>query len=219
MNKPSRSSWITVIVTHLFLLTSGCSGPAINENGASGESAIPISDQRAGVSDFKKQGIKIYYSFFGSIKAIEASGDAPVWGNSPNAIRDAYRVAELEAKKSLNDFINKETLTSTVSQRMISRNLERAEDRSGPPGDPRIISSTDEEVTSTDGGSTSTRQNALDIASTLSTTIHLQARGILGGLYLVEGHPSEDGRRVLVTYRWDKEHTEARLQVRGLMMQ
>ena len=62
-----------------------------------------------------------------NVEAIEATGYAPVWGNSMNAARESYRVAELEAKKSLNDFINKETITSTTSVRMISKNLEQAE--------------------------------------------------------------------------------------------
>ena len=56
-----------------------------------------ISEQRL-VNDFKRQGVRVIYSTFGSLEAIEATGYAPVWGNSENAAREAFRVAELEAK-------------------------------------------------------------------------------------------------------------------------
>ena len=57
-----------------------------------------ISEQRV-QSDFKRQGVRVIYSLTGELQAIETTGYAPVWGNSQNAAREAYRVAELEAKK------------------------------------------------------------------------------------------------------------------------
>jgi hypothetical protein len=38
-------------------------------------------------------------------------------------VREAYRVAELEAKKSLNDFINQEVIATETSVMMVSRNI------------------------------------------------------------------------------------------------
>lgn len=208
----------------LFLV--GCSKGHVRDTGIDpGENAVtPISEQRVAASEFKRQGIKIHYTFFGNIKAIETTGEAPVWGNSANAIRDAYRVAELEAKKSLNDFINKESISSTVSAQMISRNLEKAEDNKNNQfstnWNPELTES-DTDVSNgmpaTGNANTAVRQDAMNIANKLNTIITVQARGILGGLYLVEGHPSNDGRTVTVVYRWDEEHTEMRIQVRALM--
>jgi len=186
-----------------------------------------ISEQRLS-SDFKRQGVKIIYSFTGSIEAIETTGYAPVWGNSQNAAREAFRVAELEAKKSLNDFINKEVITSSTSVTMISRNLEKARDNktnnftSNRGRDNVMAEITDDSVTTGDTNreeNVAVRNDALTIASRVQTNIRINNQGILGGLYLVEGNVINDGKNVRVVYRWDQKHTKSRLQVRNLMAQ
>ena len=189
----------------------------------------PIAEQRLAASEFKSQGIKVYYTLFGDVEAIEVVGYAPVWGNSMNAARESYRVAELEAKKTLNDFINKESISSTVSVRMISDNLEHARDNTtnkfatNKPGTDELVS-TDEGVATAAGNVNSRenqaiRDNALKIASKMTTTITNSNRGILGGLYLKEAGVIDGGRAVKVVMRWDKKHTEVRKQVRNLMAQ
>jgi hypothetical protein len=193
-------------------------------------SGTAIADQRLAVSDFKTQGVKVYYSLFGEVEAIEAYGYAAVWGNSMNAARESFRVAELEAKKSLNDFINKETITSRTSVRMISQNLEQARDQNtnkfasnkGAGSDELIaldteVASKPEETNSQEN--TAVRNNALKIASTLNTTITTTNRGILGGLYLKEGRVIDNGRAVQVIMRWDRKHNDSRKQIRNLMAQ
>jgi hypothetical protein len=200
------------------------SGQGINP----GASAVaPIAEQRLAVSDFKKQGVKVIYNLGGDVEAIEVHGYAAVWGNSMNAARESYRIAELEAKKSLNDFINKETIASTTSVRMISENLEHAQDQNtnkfatNKSGPDELIA-TDEAVTAGSGNTASKenqaiRNNALKIASKLSTTITNTNRGILGGLYLKESKVIDDGRAVQVIMRWDKKHNASRIQIRNMM--
>jgi hypothetical protein len=193
-----------------------------------------ISEQRL-ENDFKRQGVKVIYSLTGNLEAIEVTGYAPVWGSSQNAAREAFRVAELEAKKSLNDFINRETIRSNTSVRMISTNLEKAQDNkvnkiATNRGRDMVDSvATDEEVSATDtpagAGDVNTQENtavrkdALTIASRVQTTISVRNQGIIGGLYLVEGNVINDGKNVRVVYRWDQKHTEVRKQVRGMMAQ
>ena len=166
----------------------------------------------------------------GGLEAIEATGYAPVWGNSENALRESFRVAELEAKKSLNDFINKETITSTTSVKMISRNLEQARDqktnnfksnRAGNPDDLVAVDETvdrEKNVQATRDENTAVRNDALKISSTVNTTITNTNQGILGGLYMVDGQAVNSGKNVRVIMRWDRKHEDIRLQVRGLMM-
>jgi hypothetical protein len=224
-------------VTAAMLVLSGCGttsnktadvtrGELIAPGGQAGQA---IADQRLVINDFKTQGIRVIYNTRGDIEAIEAYGYAAVWGNSMNAAREAYRVAELEAKKSLNDFINKETITSSVSVRMISQNLERASDQntnrfaSNQANNTELIA-LDTEVSQrpddvNQSQNTAVRNNALRIASTLNTTISTNNRGILGGLYLKDGRVVDGGRAVQVTMRWDKKHTQTRQQVRNLMAQ
>lgn len=209
---------------------SACSSTKPSDSPAA--STIPISEQRLATSDFKRQGVKITYTLTGEIDSIETTGYAPVWGSSQNAAREAFRVAELEAKKSLNDFINKETITSAVSVRMISQNLEHAKDqrtnsfannRSGS-GEDQLVAldedpkqSQNKETTAEEN--TAVRNDALKIASRVSTTITTQNRGILAGLYLVEGAVINDGKNVQVVYRWDRKSNNTRVQLRNLMAQ
>jgi hypothetical protein len=203
--------------------TDLASGAQINP----GESAsTAIADQRLASSEFKRQGVRIIYSFTGNVEAIEVTGYAAVWGNSMNAARESYRVAELEAKKSLSDFINRETITSTTSVRMISNNLEHAQDKNTnrfASNQGAELATSDDQVTgpSKPGAeeNTAVRNNALRIASQLRTTITTQNRGIIGGLYLKESSVIDEGRAVRVVMRWDRKHNDSRKQIRNLMAQ
>ena len=216
---------LVVALTAAVLGMTACSStPSFNAN--SGGQAI--SDQRVATSDFKRQGVKVIYNLSGEVEAIEVTGYAAVWGNSQNALRESYRVAELEAKKSLNDFINKETISSSVSVKMISQNLEHAKDQktnsfsSNRSGSDELVAVDAEPSASANNENnqeenTAVRNDALKIASRVSTTITTQNRGILGGLYLVEGSVIYDGKNVQAVYRWDKKHNASRLQVRNMM--
>jgi len=221
---------VTAISLALLQMT-GCSSTKIDSGINPGSSATTaISEQRVATSEFKRQGIKIYYTLTGGLEAIEATGYAPVWGNSENALRESFRVAELEAKKSLNDFINKETITSTTSVKMISQNLEQARDqktnnfKSNRAGNPDELVAVDEVVDKeknlqvTRDDNTAVRNDALKISSIVNTTITNTNQGILGGLYMVDGQATNNGKNVRVIMRWDRKHEDIRLQVRGLMM-
>lgn len=221
MNK--RILIAAMTVTMLGIVGCSSTGTNLSSGGAinPGENAgTAIADQRLASSEFKSQGVKVIYSLFGKVEAIEVTGYAPVWGNSMNAARESYRVAELEAKKSLSDFINKETISSTTSVRMISNNLEHARDQNTNKF-ANNLTSTDTEVAGRSGTeeNTAVRNNALRIASQLNTTIVTQNRGIIGGLYVKEAGVIDDGRAVKVVMRWDKKHNDARKQIRNLMAQ
>ena len=190
-----------------------------------------IAEQRLAVSEFKKNGVRISYTLGGDVDSIEVYGYAAVWGNSMNGARESYRMAELEAKKSLNDFINKENITSRTSVRMISSNLEQANDNKKNNFTTNVVKSTDDTDVAADlnpqrnnGSSakednTAVRNDALRIASTVNNTITTQNAGILSGLYLVKGEVINSGRNVRVVYRWDKKSNAVRPAVRAMMMQ
>jgi len=221
---------LVTALTMTMLGLAGCSSTGTTSNSTAASTAI--ADQRLAVSDFKRQGVRIGYTLGGDIDFIETTGYAPVWGSSQNAAREAFRVAELEAKKSLNDFINKESITSSVSVRMISQNLESAKDqrtnsfsnnRSGNGEDQLVSLDEDPKNTqnkeNTQEENTAVRNDALRIASRVSTTITTQNKGILSGLYLVEGRIINDGKNVQVVYRWDRKSNATRVQLRNLMSQ
>jgi hypothetical protein len=213
------------------VVMSGCGSTKSTQVAPGSSATTAISEQRLATSDFKRLGVRITYTLSGELDSIEATGYAPVWGNSQNAAREAFRMAELEAKKSLNDFINKESIKSTTSVRTISQNLERAQDNktnnfaTNRSGDTDRLVALDEEVDkssnteTTREENTTVRKDALNIASRLDTTITTQNRGILGGLYLVEGRVINDGKTVQTVYRWDRKSNAQRVQLRNLMSQ
>lgn len=211
----------------------GCSntqGPTTMNSGGidPGSTAnTAIAEQRLAVSEFKKNGVRISYTMGGDVDSIEVYGYAAVWGNSMNGARESYRVAELEAKKSLNDFINKESIRTTTSVRMISQNVERATDSTNNKfasnrAQSDELVAVDEEVKASANDVNSRenaaiRNNALNIASKLSTTITVNNSGILGGLYLKESGVIDDGKAVYVVMRWDRKSNASRPQLRKLM--
>lgn len=227
-----RSILAIAVVATLGLTACGSTKTAVDI--VDRTSAIPtgkqqaISEQRL-ESEFKRRGVKVIYSMRGELEAMETVGYAPVWGNSQNAAREAFRVAELEAKKSLNDFINKETIQSSTSVQMISKNLEKARDNknnnfvTNKARDTVAAITAEEDVANKDNGeinreeNTAIRQDALEIATRVNTTITTNNRGILGGLYLVEGDVINDGKTVRVVYRWDLKHQPVRMQLRNMM--
>lgn len=214
---------LSILAIALSVTLTGCASKFFSESNT-GAPVNPgpqtaISEQRAS-EDFKREGIKIFYTTFTrAVDAIEVTGYAPVWGGSASAVESAYTVAELDAKKKLNDFINKESVTSTTSVNIITRNLEKAQDNKTN----RIannISTSDEEVANgaAPGVNQAMRQDALNIASTLNRNIRVSARGILGGLRLVDTEVLNGGRTVKVVYRWDRKHTSDIVDVRKMMM-
>lgn len=219
MNK--RILVAAMAVASLTLIGCSSSGNQASQAIAPGAGAgTAIADQRLASSEFKSQGVKVIYNLFGNVEAIEVTGYAAVWGNSMNAARESYRVAELEAKKSLSDFINKETITSTTSIKMISKNLEHAQDNNTNRFASNLAATDSDTATKTGGEENAAiRNNSLRIASQLNTTITTQNRGIIGGLYLKEAGVIDDGRAVKVVMRWDKKHNDARKQIRNLMAQ
>ena len=223
---------LVTTVAAMMLSLGGCS--STGTTGTAPAPATAIADQRLAVSDFTRQGIRITYTLSGEINSIEATGYAPVWGSSQNAAREAFRVAELEAKKSLNDFINRESIASTVSVKMISRNLEAARDqrtnnfasnKSGA-GEDQLVALDEPQTAGSEVNkeskqeeNTAVRNDALQIASRVNTTIVTQNKGILAGLYLVEGRVINDGKNVQAVYRWDRKSNQTRVQLRNLMAQ
>jgi hypothetical protein len=206
-----------------------------------GANATTVISEEVAVNDFTRIGIRVKYKLTtGELESIEATGYAPVWSNSASAVRESFRVAELEAKKSLNDFINRENITSSTSVKMISNNLEQATDNKKNNSVSNIVNSTDRvaeaenaakemaEKAGHQGNSialansdtnTAVRNDALKIASTVNNAIAVRASGILGGLYLVEGKVIDSGKNVMATYRWDARSSAARPMVRSAMMQ
>jgi len=216
------------------MAVTGCSSTKQLEAGIPpGASATTAISDQVAVNDFTRYGVKISYGLSsGEVQSIEATGYAPVWGNSASSVREAFRVAELEAKKSLNDFINSESITSKTSVRMISHNLEQSKDNKKNNYMSNIVKATDDmneieneisppvdNARTAAEDHTTSRNDALKIASIVNNTITTQNAGILSGLYLVKGEVVNGGRNVAAVYRWDKKSSRNRPIIREMMKQ
>jgi hypothetical protein len=115
---------------------------------------------------------------------------------------------------------------------MISQNLENAKDQktnnfasNKTTASDELVAVDAEPAPSTTAGNVdknaeenvAIRNDALKIASRVSTTIVTQNKGILSGLYLVQGNVINDGKNVEAVYRWDRKSNATRVQLRNLM--
>ena len=227
--KMKKTALYLALVTALGL--TACSSTKVSDLGSG--AAVPpgtqqaISEQRA-ASDFKREGVRLIYSFTGNLEAVEAVGYAPVWGNSQNAVQQAYEVAYVMAKDRMSSFLHPETITSKRVVDTISKNLEKARDNktnkfaTNKNNDFSFETSDTEAARSGEVNreeNTAVRNDALNIASNIRTTVSVQRSGILGGVVFKDGRVINDGKNVQVLVRWDRKDNSQRRVVLKEMMQ
>jgi hypothetical protein len=210
---------------------TACSSTKVSDVGSG--TAVPpgtqqaISEQRA-ASDFKREGVRLIYSFTGNLEAVEAVGYAPVWGNSQNAVQQAYEVAYVLAKDRMGSFLHPETITSKRVVDTISKNLEKARDNKTNKFATNKTNDFAFETSDTEAArageinreeNTAVRNDALNIASNIRTTVSVQRSGILGGVVFKDGRVINDGKNVQVLVRWDRKDNSQRRVVLKEMMQ
>jgi hypothetical protein len=209
---------------------TACSSTKVSDVGSG--TAVPpgtqqaISEQRA-ASDFKREGVRMIYSLTGNLEAVEAVGYAPVWGNSQNAVQSAYEVAYVMAKDRMSSFLHPETITSKRVVDTISKNLEKARDNKTNKFATNKTNDFAVETSDTEAAregeinreeNTAVRNDALNIASNIRTTVSVQRSGILGGVVFKDGRVINDGKNVQVLVRWDrKDNTQRRVVLKEMM--
>jgi hypothetical protein len=209
---------------------TACSSTKVSDVGSG--TAVPpgtqqaISEQRA-ASDFKREGVRMIYSLTGNLEAVEAVGYAPVWGNSQNAVQSAYEVAYVMAKDRMSSFLHPETITSKRVVDTISKNLEKARDNKTNKFATNKTNDFAFETSDTEAAregeinreeNTAVRNDALNIASNIRTTVSVQRSGILGGVVFKDGRVINDGKNVQVLVRWDrKDNTQRRVVLKEMM--
>jgi len=227
--KMKKTALYLALVTAMGL--TACSSTKVSDVGSG--TAVPpgtqqaISEQRA-ASDFKREGVRLIYSFTGNLEAVEAVGYAPVWGNSQNAVQQAYEVAYVLAKDRMSSFLHPETITSKRVVDTISKNLEKARDNKTNKFATNKTNDFAFETSDTEAArageinreeNTAVRNDALNIASNIRTTVSVQRSGILGGVVFKDGRVINDGKNVQVLVRWDRKDNSQRRVVLKEMMQ
>jgi len=169
---------------------------------------VNVKEQRL-ATDFRREGIRVTYSFTGDVEKIEAFGYAPVW-------RGEYRVAaEADAKDKLVKFLRGETVDTQRMTRVIAKSIERSQDnmlnRTKTVDGAIVIADTDIELDTTkpqasnDENSkenTALRKASINNARIVTSTIVVSAQGRLSGVYKEKGFVAEDGKTYNATYVW-----------------
>lgn len=186
-----------------------------------------ISEQRAS-SDFKREGVKVIYTLFGELEAVEATAYAPVWGNSENAVQQSYEAAYVLAKDRMSSFLHPENISSKRFLDTVTRNLEKARDNKTNKFATNKTQDFAFETSDTEAArtgeinreeNTAVRNDAVNVMTNLRQTVTVQRNGILAGVIYKEGRVINDGRNVQVTVRWDRKNNAQRKTILREMMQ
>ncbi len=177
---------------------------------------VNVKEQRL-ATDFKREGIRITYSFGGEVEKIEAFGYAPVW-------RGEYRIAaEADAKDKMIKFLRGETVDTQRMTKVIAKSIERSQDnmlhKTKTVDGAIVIADTDvesdavkEPQASNDENSkenTALRKASVNNARIVTSTIVVSAHGRLSGVYKEKGFVSEDGKTYNVVYVWTPKTQQA----------
>jgi hypothetical protein len=218
-----KTKLIVVLATAAVL--SACSSTKLA--GIDPGNVNPLKDQRLS-TDFKRDGIKVTYTFSGEVEKIEAYGYAEVW-------RGQYRiVAEADAKDKLIKFLRGESVETSRMTKVISKSLEKSQDHTvnkyrSADGTINTVAEDVEkeadvvEATDADSGEQDSKENtairkaAVNNAMTITSTITVQSRGKLSAVYKEAGGTVDDGKTYMAVYAWSPKNQKAARQITNLM--
>lgn len=167
------------------------------------------SEQSQSLStEFRREGVMIYYKSSGQVDRVVAKGYAPVWQ------QQYEHVAELEAKEKLVKFLRGESVSSSRKTTVITKSLERARDANSnktTTSDGTIAtvaedlegdttSNSKQEQNST--AASQARNTAINNAQTVTSTLTVTAIGRLNAVRKVNGEIIENGKTYVSTYLW-----------------
>lgn len=216
------------ILSAVVLVTSGCSmfqksmTPGI-QPGA--DAATPVKEMRLS-TDFKREGVRVYYDWRGEVEKVEAFGYAEVW-------RRGFEVAaEADAKDKLIKFLRGESVSSERKTRIISKSLERAQDNTlnkfrtadgtvntvaedleKEESKANIKPSEDENSRS----NTALRKASINAAQDVTSTVTVTAAGRLNAVYKEKSGIIDDGKVYSAVYVWTPKNQATVRQITNLM--
>lgn len=203
----------------------GCS--TTKQAGIAPGDVTPVKEQRLS-TDFKREGIRITYTFGGDVEKIEAFGYAEVW-------RGQYRtVAEADAKDKLIKFLRGETVSTERMTKTIAKSIERSQDNTlnkfrTIEG---TINTTDVEIDSEEKKqgakpdedentkeNTALRKASINNAMQVVSTVTVSSSGRLTAVYKQRGGVIEDGKTYQVVYVWTPKQQKAARSITNIMDQ
>jgi hypothetical protein len=210
-------------VTALGLAACSSTNPTASNGGitAPSDATVAVKDQTIS-TDFTDQGIKIYYTTFGSLDRIEITGHAPVWKGNHTVI------AEADAMDKLVKFVHGQNVTSSRRVQIMSNVLDRARDNTlnsfkTADGSIAITDKEAENLPADTGEGKEQRENtahrlADKVDRTLVNTVNtITSSGRLTAVYKTRDSVSSDGKMYFAVYTWSEKDQKSAEFIRNRM--
>jgi len=185
------------------------------------DSQVAVKDTTIS-TDFKDEGIKIFYSLTGNLQRIEVYGVAPAWKGNQDIL------AEADAMDKLVKFVHGKTVTSDRRVKIMGRTLDRARDNTLNrfKNSDGLVSFTaadvETEIPSTTSESSSrdntSRRVADRVENSLVTTVNsITAQGRLTGVRKIGDRLLNDGKIYVAVYQWSEQDQNTAEFIRNRM--
>ena len=191
--------------------------------GSKEQALTPPSDSQTAVRDgtisteFKDEGIKLFYTFTGKLDRIEVYGLAPAWKGNVDVL------AEADAMDKLVKFVHGKTVSTDRRVKIMAKSLDKARDntlnRFKSNDDNLNFDSKELENSGSENTSNNTSRRIADrVENTLVTTVTtITAKGRLTGVRKVRDSVVQDGKMYVAVYQWSEKDQATSEFIRGRM--
>lgn len=191
----------------------------------------PVKDVKLS-TDFRDEGVKVFYTLTGAIDRIEVTGTAPAWRGNVEMI------AEADAMDKLVKFVYGQTINTDRRNRIITHTLDRARDntlnqfrtvdgavnfdarkvqdeldREDSSGTPAAIAPREGK----EANNTSRRIADRVERGLVEATVSITAGGRLTGVRKIRDRVLQDGRVYAAVYQWSPRDQSTSESIRNLM--
>ena len=191
--------------------------------GSKEQALTPPSDSQTAVRDgtisteFKDEGIKLFYTFTGKLDRIEVYGLAPAWKGNVDVL------AEADAMDKLVKFVHGKTVSTDRRVKIMAKSLDKARDntlnRFKSNDDNLNFDSRELENAGPENTSNNTSRRIADrVENTLVNTVTtITAKGRLTGVRKVRDSVVQDGKLYVAVYQWSEKDQATSEFIRGRM--
>ena len=191
--------------------------------GSKEQALTPPSDSQTAVRDgtisteFKDEGIKLFYTFTGKLDRIEVYGLAPAWKGNVDVL------AEADAMDKLVKFVHGKTVSTDRRVKIMAKSLDKARDntlnRFKSNDDNLNFDSRELENAGSENTNNNTSRRIADrVENTLVNTVTtITAKGRLTGVRKVRDSVVQDGKLYVAVYQWSEKDQATSEFIRGRM--
>ena len=215
-----RKSTIVFTASFFFVL-SGCGSTDKTLKSSAIEDSQAKKNLQKIATEFRREGITVFYKTDGDVEKIEVKGYAKIWQ------QQYEHVAELDAKEKMVKFLRGETVSSTRKTNVIARSLERASDYStikslNSDGIMKTVAEDLENAPISNQDSNNTfksviARQAINNAQTVSISITVNALGALSAVRKINGETTDEGKTYVATYEWSPKDQSASRSITNMM--